>query len=336
MRIKENYFQYIDNFSKYKTINSILLYGEEKKEKKMITIAIPTYKRVNLLKEALESAINQENYNEYEIIVVDNDSDFSNVECLELIKALNCKKIKYYKNEKNIGMFGNWNRCIELAQGEYITILNDDDWLERNYLFEITKVTEEQKAIYNEFTIIDLRKEKKMINKEENYKKILKKLYKKMYELKKIRTYTVKDFFYGNRSAGSLGILFHRKSLKSLGGYNPDYFPSSDYFYHTNYIYKFGGLKLKKKLCNYRIFENESMKPETAKKWPIIDSKFREYLDKNILKINNLELLYFLKNIQKLNLNKNWEIGEKVNNDKIKLKYKIFIFIREKLLDIFG
>ena len=34
--------------------------------------------------------------------------------------------MKYYKNEKNIGMYGNWNRCIELSNGEYLTILNDD------------------------------------------------------------------------------------------------------------------------------------------------------------------------------------------------------------------
>lgn len=332
MESKIDYFKYVDNFVTYSNIKSIRLYGSEKKDYK-VTIAIPTYKRVKLLREALESALKQEMVDDYEIIIVDNDADFKNKECLELVKSFNSSKIKYYKNEKNIGMFGNWNRCIELANGQYITLLNDDDWLENNFLYEVIKVIQGKKAIYTETNIVDLRNIKK--TKKNDYLK-MKKLYLNIKKLKKIRKYTTKDFFYGNRSAGSLGILFHKDSLKSLGGYNPDFFPSSDYFYQTNYIDKFGGIKLKKSLCNYRVFENESMKLETAQKWPIIDSKFREYLSQKLFKKCNIVLLKHLKESQINSLNENWNTNVKATPKEFKLFYKLYLNIREKILEILG
>jgi hypothetical protein len=43
-----------------------------------------------------------------------------------------------YKNEFNIGLYGNWNKCLTLAKGKWITILNDDDLLENNFLTEVS------------------------------------------------------------------------------------------------------------------------------------------------------------------------------------------------------
>lgn len=160
MESKIDYFKYIDNFVTYNDVKSILLYGN-KKEDYEVTIAIPTYKRIELLKEALESALKQEQVENYEIIIVDNDDNFENKECLKLVESFNSHRVKYYKNEKNIGMFGNWNRCIELANGKYITLLNDDDWLEKNFLYEVMKIKQDKKAIYTETNIVDLRNIKK-------------------------------------------------------------------------------------------------------------------------------------------------------------------------------
>ncbi len=98
-----------------------------------ITIAIPTYKRVDALKEAIESALNQINFSEYDVIIVDNNPE-RDCDVEKMIVSLGDHRISYYKNNKNIGMYNNWNRCITLAKGKYITILNDDDTLNQNYL----------------------------------------------------------------------------------------------------------------------------------------------------------------------------------------------------------
>ncbi|WP_319228069.1 glycosyltransferase family 2 protein [Draconibacterium orientale] len=93
----------------------------------LITIAMPVYERKEYFLEALDSAINQTI--KCRIIVVDNNSshDFFKTTCKQ-------KGIKYYKNERNIGMAGNFERCIELAESEYVTTLQDDDKLSPIYV----------------------------------------------------------------------------------------------------------------------------------------------------------------------------------------------------------
>ena len=49
-------------------------------------------------------------------------------------------RISYYKNKENLGMFGNWNRCLELARGEWVCILHSDDKIMPNYIEEMSKV----------------------------------------------------------------------------------------------------------------------------------------------------------------------------------------------------
>ena len=51
--------------------------------------------------------------------------DFSN-----LPAAVGGRSIWLYHNEKNLGMAGNWNRCLSLCRGEYIKLLCADDLLD--------------------------------------------------------------------------------------------------------------------------------------------------------------------------------------------------------------
>ncbi|RIH65702.1 glycosyltransferase family 2 protein [Mariniphaga sediminis] len=98
----------------------------------LLTIAMPVYERKDYFLEALESAINQTV--KCEIIVVDNCSShdyFKNI-CEE-------KGITYYRNETNIGMNPNFNRCFELAGTEYVMTLQDDDILAPNYVESFLK-----------------------------------------------------------------------------------------------------------------------------------------------------------------------------------------------------
>lgn len=280
--MKINYFEYVNNFFKYSDIKSIkIIKGKINNPK--ITIAIPTYKRNHLIKDAISSAINQKDFKDYEIIIVDNDDDFNNKELENIIKEYKNDKISYYKNEKNIGMYGNWNRCIELAKGEYISILNDDDWLEINFLKEICRHIDGKRAIYTETIINDFRNTYHVenINK---LKRTLKKIYTVLKKIKKVKKLKLVDFFYGNKSAGSLGILFNKEAMISLGGYNENFFPSADFFFHTYYCVKYGTVLLKAELCNYRVQENESMKKNTAILWIEQGEDFRNFLVNKYLK----------------------------------------------------
>lgn len=90
-----------------------------------VTIAIPTYNRSKYLPHAIESVLKQ-TYSNFDLLVVDNASTDNT---REIMSSIRDKRIKYYRNELNIGMIGNWNRCLELAQTEIVWILHSDDLL---------------------------------------------------------------------------------------------------------------------------------------------------------------------------------------------------------------
>ena len=74
---------------------------------------------------------------------------------------LNNSKIKYIKNEKNLGMFENWNKCIKESAGQYVTLLNDDDELAQNFLQTAKNYLDGKKLIIFSFFTIGNKNKKK-------------------------------------------------------------------------------------------------------------------------------------------------------------------------------
>lgn len=109
---------YMNDWKNYKLINM-----------PRVTVIIPTYKRsVEFLSRAVKSVIDQ-TYKNIEIIVID-DSPSNYIERDNIKKYMDSivnQDIKYYQNEKNMGGSLARNRGIELATGEYISFLDDDD-----------------------------------------------------------------------------------------------------------------------------------------------------------------------------------------------------------------
>ncbi len=90
----------------------------------LVSILIPAYNHRFFL-EALQSAIGQ-SYGNVEIIVCD---DSSGVEIERIATAAHARPVRYERNPHRLGGRGNFNRCLALAQGEFIKFLNDDDRL---------------------------------------------------------------------------------------------------------------------------------------------------------------------------------------------------------------
>lgn len=90
------------------------------------SIVIPTYNRANLIIETLESVFQQE-YNNYEILVVDNASTDHT---LELLKPLEAEgKIRLIRNENNLERSRARNKGFENAKGDFLTLLDSDDFM---------------------------------------------------------------------------------------------------------------------------------------------------------------------------------------------------------------
>lgn len=87
------------------------------------TIGIPVYERVFGFEEALESALAVEGC--HEILVIDDVS--SHNQFCQICLAKNNSRIRYIRNQENLGLFGNWNECARLATGDFVSILCSDD-----------------------------------------------------------------------------------------------------------------------------------------------------------------------------------------------------------------
>lgn len=89
-----------------------------------LSILIPTWNRVDEVIRAVESV--GASFEDIEVIVVDNASDYK---ISDRLKTLFSDKdhVKFFRNEKNIGMVKNWNECISYAKGEWMGLLCSDD-----------------------------------------------------------------------------------------------------------------------------------------------------------------------------------------------------------------
>lgn len=92
-------------------------------ESPLVSIIMATYNRAHLLPRAINSVLNQ-SYQNFELIIVD-DGSADNTD--EVVKSFEDKRIVYCKLERNKGVSAARNRGLNLARGDYITTLDDDD-----------------------------------------------------------------------------------------------------------------------------------------------------------------------------------------------------------------
>ena len=98
-----------------------------------ISVILPVYNVASFLKKSIDSLVHQ-NFNNYEIILVDDEStDGSNVILDDYQKNFKNIKVIY---QKNSGSGAARNKGLEIASGEYIYFMDPDDWLEGEMLSE--------------------------------------------------------------------------------------------------------------------------------------------------------------------------------------------------------
>jgi len=120
-----------------------------------VTVGIPTYNRAALLKETLESVLAQ-TYCHFRLVISDNASSD---ETPDVVASYPDARIEYVRGERNIGMVGNFNRLIDLAETEFLMLLSDDDRLYPDYLGSVVDVLQRHQnvgLVHTAFDEIDL------------------------------------------------------------------------------------------------------------------------------------------------------------------------------------
>lgn len=237
-------------------------------KKSEITIAIPTYKRPKYLRQAIDSAINQAAPGiAYNIIVVNNDPE---TDMAEVQKAYEDApvNIRFYTNEKNLGMLGNVNRCVELASGKWIAFLHDDDLLLPNYLHQIAKHLNEKDTaclIPRRYLLFE-GNGRQSLEKRRRIKCAMLNLFPGRYlHTADIYPVCVEDNVYTWQNcygAPSCGTAYHVEKIKTCGLFFPEGTYSWDYLSHLKLNQQHEVKILNQVLSVYRMTVGASNRPE--------------------------------------------------------------------------
>lgn len=106
-----------------------------------ISIIVPVYKTPEkFLRQMLDSVMSQ-TYSHWELCIADGSADPASDYILNIITEyqLAHKNIRYTKLPENLGISGNTNAALALATGDYIALLDHDDILAPDALFEIVR-----------------------------------------------------------------------------------------------------------------------------------------------------------------------------------------------------
>lgn len=318
-----------DNFSTYKSVKSNLLWGNPDFCKSpKVSIVMPVFNHPDYFRKSLSSAINQDYGEDYEIVVVDNNDQVDGPTNNQLIvEEFNSSKIMYYKNEKNIGMLGNWNRGIELARASFVTYCHDDDMLLPTALSRLMMLQKKtgDKAILSAFNRMDA-SDKIFSSGEYISKRKLGVLVSRDYY-----SYTLFSQFISSAGFG-VGCLFSKRCLLELGGYDPEFYPSADYAMQVHYTYRFGSVYNCIPTFNYRVAENESL--SVYDKFVEMDRHFRSCMKQHI-NLPNFMLNRIIEanyNLSKTNFAIIWGKSDASLINKIRFSDKLIMFIINILL----
>ena len=93
----------------------------------LVSIIIPTFDRPRYLQEAIEAVLTQ-TYSNIEVLVFDNGT-LDETRAVAEDAARRDPRVRFQRNERNLGMSANFNALAQAARGEFLVAIGDDDRL---------------------------------------------------------------------------------------------------------------------------------------------------------------------------------------------------------------
>jgi glycosyltransferase involved in cell wall biosynthesis len=95
-----------------------------------VTFVVPCFELAHFLGECVSSILFQ-TYGNFEVLIMD---DCSPDDTESVARAIPDPRVKYIRNERNLGHLRNYNKGIQLARGEYVWLISADDRLKQPYV----------------------------------------------------------------------------------------------------------------------------------------------------------------------------------------------------------
>lgn len=223
--------------------------------KALVSICMPVYNGERYLKECLDSVLSQ-TYENIEIVVVDDGSSDNSSSIVEEY-ARKDNRISLHRNEKNLGLVGNWNRCMELAKGEWIKFVFQDDLVTSDCIEKMVKGAEEHMIIVSDRKFIFDDKVTQQVkdyytNQLLNLKKLVPATSPVWLAPKKISSITVNNLglnFIGEPTA----VMFRKSVALKIGSFNEDLTQICDLEYWLRISTLHGLVYVPEELVSFRL-----------------------------------------------------------------------------------
>jgi len=244
------------------------------KSKNLVTVLINSYNGEKTIYQTIKSALAQ-TYKNFEILIID---DASRDNTVNLIKQFKNKKIRLYRNEKNIGLGKSRVLAQSKIYGEYVCILDQDDTWHKNKIksqLELFLNNKKVGLVATGYKLID--QDSKIISLENTY-----------YDKKNFINYLSFKNIFGHST-----IMYRTKYAKSVGWYSNKMIYAQDYDLTLRILKKYEFKFLKNFLANIRV----NPKSMTRSKVFLINIINEELIIlKKIRTIYNLNLSNLIKN----------------------------------------
>lgn len=202
-----------------------------KKGFKKVSIILPTHNGEKYIRETINSCLGQ-TYSNLELIIVD---DASSDEIFQIVNSYSDKRIKYLRNEINLGLSEALNAGFTVSSGEYLTWQSDDNFYDPEAIVTMVEALEKTQKIdfvYANFYVVDERGE--------------------IIRRGKIASPKILNRY------NCIGpcFLYRRMIYDRLGGFDPHFYLVEDYEYWLRVKSQFRLQKLDKFLCYYRLHKD--------------------------------------------------------------------------------
>lgn len=232
--------------------------------KNKITVSIPVYNGEEFILEALQSIVDQ-THKVDRIIICDNQSTDNTVKIVEqFIKEHSELDIRHIINDTNIGVQKNLNKCMLLAQSDYLLILCADDILKSDAFEKQLNIFDEHPKLALVGGLEDIIDEKgnslRKANKTEN------KIYKKG---------QIFEFVKNTGSYISFStVLFNMKYIRRIGYFDENVIAPDEIFW-PRVLYKYPIAILGQSLLDRRQHDGQ----EQNKEWVFKQKKMMLYFE---------------------------------------------------------
>ncbi|KPZ52525.1 UDP-Glc:alpha-D-GlcNAc-diphosphoundecaprenol beta-1,3-glucosyltransferase WfgD [Pseudoalteromonas sp. P1-13-1a] len=230
----------------------------------LITVYMPTHNRLNNLKRAVQSVLDQ-SYSQWELIIVNDGSSDGTADYLNAL-ALTDPRITVFHHETALGACAARNKAINAASGEFITGLDDDDVFTTDRLtYFMTHWSESYTSLCTPVTVC-----KGSSKVEHNFF---------------IGELSLDDILVVNKVGNQL--FCKTEHLKHIGGFDTSFKAWQDYDTWVRFFKSYGpGLKLPK--STYLQYEVQSDVSITRS--PNRLTGFKQFLNKHSLLMNKKQL----------------------------------------------